>query len=244
MSKDPAFLFYSSDFLTGVIDMTMEERGQYITLMCLQHQKGHLSEKTISFCLGSVSDNVMSKFLKDEEGLYYSRRLSSEIEQRANFVESRRENGKKGGRPKKPLGLPTENLREDENENENEGIDVDINDGDEDEQKKQNLKELRFNEFWAAYPKKVGKEAARKSWKKVKLTAELHSKIMSAIEDAKKSAQWHRDNGQYIPNPATWLNQGRWDDELEEVNNNGNGINEQHNGQGAYFSLSGFKPAE
>ena len=28
------------------------------------------------------------------------------------------------------------------------------------------------------------------------------------------SAQWQRDNGQYIPHPATWLNQGRWDDEL------------------------------
>ena len=125
MAKDPAFLFYSSDFLTGVIDMTMEERGQYITLMCLQHQKGHLSEKTIRFCLGSVSDNVMSKFKQDEDGLYYNSRLDAEINQRVNFVASRRENGKKGGRPKADektirfdVGLPTENLRENENEDE------------------------------------------------------------------------------------------------------------------------------
>jgi len=47
MAKDPAFLFYSSDFLSGITDLTMEERGQYITLLCLQHQKGSLSEKTI-----------------------------------------------------------------------------------------------------------------------------------------------------------------------------------------------------
>ncbi len=133
MAKDPAFLFYSSDFLTGVIDMTMEERGQYITLMCLQHQKGRLSERTIRFCVGSVSDTVMSKFRRDENGLYFNDRLESEIEQRAAFTKSRRENGRKGGRPKgeKPLGFaddnqnetyikPTQNLMEDENENEDE----------------------------------------------------------------------------------------------------------------------------
>ena len=45
MAKDPAFVFYTGDFLNGVIDMTMEERGQYITLLCFQHQKGHISQK-------------------------------------------------------------------------------------------------------------------------------------------------------------------------------------------------------
>jgi hypothetical protein len=47
MSKDPAVLFYSSDFLTGTLLMNYEERGQYITLLCLQHQKGHLTEKEL-----------------------------------------------------------------------------------------------------------------------------------------------------------------------------------------------------
>jgi hypothetical protein len=36
-----------------------------------------------------------------------------------------------------------------------------------------------------------------------------------AVEAQKKSKQWQKDDGQYIPNPSTWLNQGRWDDELE-----------------------------
>ena len=43
--KDPAFLFYSSDFLSGTMLMSDEEVGQYIRLLCLQHQKGHLKEK-------------------------------------------------------------------------------------------------------------------------------------------------------------------------------------------------------
>lgn len=124
MAKDPAFLFYASDFITGVSDLTMEERGQYITLLCLQHQKGHLSEKTIRLNVANVSEDVLLKFKKDDNGLYYNDRLDIEIEKRSNFVDSRRENGKLGGRPKKeikkpngkPKGKPKKNLPENENE--------------------------------------------------------------------------------------------------------------------------------
>lgn len=126
MGKDPAILFYSSDFLSGVTDLTMEERGQYITLLCLQHQKGNLSEKTIRLSVGSVSVDVMSKFLRDENGNYYNLRLKNEIEKRMKFVESRINNGKLGGRPKEKkitdrlfVGYPKNNLPENENENKN-----------------------------------------------------------------------------------------------------------------------------
>jgi len=127
MAKDPAFLFYSSDFLNGVADLTMEERGQFITLLCLQHQKGTLTDKTIRLCLGSVSVDVLSKFTKDKDGNFYNKRLMDEIEKRIQFTESRRNNGSKGGRPKnntKPLGLAKHNLMEDVNENENEDINI------------------------------------------------------------------------------------------------------------------------
>jgi hypothetical protein len=127
MAKDPAFLFYSSDFLNGVADLTMEERGQFITLLCLQHQKGTLTDKTIRLSLGSVSVDVLSKFSKDKDGNYFNERLSEEIEKRIQFTESRRNNGSKGGRPKnntKPLGLAKHNLMEDVNENENEDINI------------------------------------------------------------------------------------------------------------------------
>lgn len=129
MSKDPAFLFYSSDFLNGVSDLTMEERGQYITLLCLQHQKGAISEKTIRLSVGSVSVDVLAKFEKDAAGNFFNERLVLEMEKRANFTESRRNNGVKGGRPKKerkpngyPNGKPKQNHMEDVNENVNEDI--------------------------------------------------------------------------------------------------------------------------
>ena len=77
------------------------------------------------------------------------------------------------------------------------------------------LQEQRFAEFWTAYPRKIGKEAARKAWRHINPTADHHTKILAAINTAINCEQWQRDNGRYIPNPATWLNQGRWDDEVQ-----------------------------
>lgn len=76
------------------------------------------------------------------------------------------------------------------------------------------LQERRFAEFWEEYPKKVGKKAAQTSWNKIKPDTELFERIITAVTAAKVSDQWIKEGGRYIPNPATWLNQGRWDDEL------------------------------
>ena len=85
----------------------------------------------------------------------------------------------------------------------------------------QALQERRFTEFWKAYPKKVGKASCLKAWKKLKPTAELHDHIMAALEAQKHTDQWQRESGRFIPNPLTWLNQGRWDDEPTETTNAG-----------------------
>lgn len=71
-----------------------------------------------------------------------------------------------------------------------------------------------FEEFWALYPRKVGKQAAWKTWSRLKPNAELTKAILSAVEYQRNCPQWQKDGGQYIPNPATWLNQGRWEDKL------------------------------
>lgn len=121
--KDPAFLFYSQDFYTGVATLTMEDRGKYITLLCLMHQQGRMTEETICFLVGSVSDNLKSKFRIDEKGFWYNERLEIESEKRSKYTESRRINGGKGGRPKykeehkgKHKDIHMDNHMEDENE--------------------------------------------------------------------------------------------------------------------------------
>jgi len=71
-----------------------------------------------------------------------------------------------------------------------------------------------FDRFWSAYPKKVSKKDALKAFNKIRPTNELFEKMLSAVRDQKNSDQWKKDNGQYIPNPATWLNGDKWTDVL------------------------------
>ncbi len=93
MAKDPAVLLYTSDFLSGTYSMTNEEVGMYIRLLCLQHQKGKLSEKDMqSICKAYVED-VYSKFEK-VDGYYINKRMYEEAEKRSKFTESRRNNAK------------------------------------------------------------------------------------------------------------------------------------------------------
>ncbi|MCD8224757.1 MAG: DUF6291 domain-containing protein [Clostridiales bacterium] len=75
------------------------------------------------------------------------------------------------------------------------------------------IQEQRFDQFWQLYPKKVGKKAAFNAWEKIKPDADLFNRIIQAVTAAKASDDWKKDGGRFIPNPLTWLNQGRWDDE-------------------------------
>jgi uncharacterized protein YdaU (DUF1376 family) len=110
MSKDPAVLLYTSDFLSGTFTMSDEQVGRYIRLLCLQHQKGKLAEKDMqSICKGYDSD-VYEKFdLVD--GYYINKRMYEEAEKRSKFTESRRKNASAKHMP---------NHMENENENINE----------------------------------------------------------------------------------------------------------------------------
>lgn len=144
----------------------------------------------------------------------------------AAFTDKQRENGKKGGRPPKAnafsenpknpsLFSETQKSQEEEKEKDK--------DKDKDQEKDKDVtgakapsraRDGRFDVFWANYPRKVGKEAARKAFSRLNMTNELLSQMLSAIKQQCASPQWTKDNGQYIPNPATWLNQGRWEDVL------------------------------
>lgn len=76
-------------------------------------------------------------------------------------------------------------------------------------------RDVAFDAFWSAYPKKVGKGAASVAFKKIK--PKDFPLLVPAVERQKQSKQWQRDGGQYIPNPATWLNQQRWLDEVQDA---------------------------
>lgn len=124
--KDPAFLFYSNDFLSGTMLMTDEEVGQYIKLLCLQHQKGHLKEKDMLNICKSYNEDIFSKFEKDKDGNYYNERLEYESNKRKAYSESRRNNRKKKETHEEDMKNIC-NSYEEHMENENENINKDIN---------------------------------------------------------------------------------------------------------------------
>lgn len=84
-----------------------------------------------------------------------------------------------------------------------------------------------FERFWAAYPKKVGKKDAAAEFKKAKMDV---STLIDAVERQKNSSQWTKENGRYIPNPSTWLHQGRWDDEIYSGNDR-NQVKQKYSGR-------------
>ena len=74
-------------------------------------------------------------------------------------------------------------------------------------------KEQRFKEFWEAYPKKVNKKRAMTAYNKI--SKKTHDIIIKDLETRVDSDQWKKDKGKYIPNPTTYLNGERWNDEVE-----------------------------
>lgn len=82
--------------------------------------------------------------------------------------------------------------------------------------------DAEFERFWQAYPRKIGKTAAKRHFYSALkrnqteiLWPELIRTILDALREQCKQEQWKKDNGKYIPHPSTWLNGERWNDELK-----------------------------
>ncbi len=146
--KDPAFLFYSSDFLSGTLLMTDEQIGQYIKLLCLQHQKGHLKEKDMLNICKTYDEDIFSKFLKDEEGNYYNERLENETNKRKAYSESRRNNRRKKETCEEDMKNICNSYEEHmENVNINENIIINKNNSKKDSKGKKEEEKIHFAEF-------------------------------------------------------------------------------------------------
>ena len=118
MAKDPAFLFYSNDFLTGTYTLSDEQVGKYIRLICLQHQKGVLSEKDMLNVCKTYDEDIFCKFIKDDKG-FYNERLRNEAEKRKAYSDSRKKNRENKNKEKDMINICKTYVPHMENENEN-----------------------------------------------------------------------------------------------------------------------------
>jgi len=90
-----------------------------------------------------------------------------------------------------------------------------LNSPDPDEEGVQGEKQ-EFDQFWQAYPRKVGRKAAQKAFQNAQDRPRIDD-LVEAIHRARDSSQWLKDGGQFIPHPSTWLNRGGWADEPVKI---------------------------
>lgn len=197
--KDPAFLFYTADFLTGTMTMTDEQVGKYIRLLCLQHQNGRISEKDMLFICKSYDEDIYNKFEKNGDGRYYNIRLENEMLKRSKYSESRSNNRKS---IKKEEDIPAhspdhmDNICETHDQH---MVNVNVN---------KNIN-IEFNVFWDLYDKKVGeKTKIEKKWNTLS-NADRES-IMEYLPKYVASTPEKR----YRKNPEVFLNNKSWNDEI------------------------------
>jgi hypothetical protein len=103
MSKDPAFLFYPTDFMGMVMNFDNEETGMFIKLLCLQFFQGHYTEEDIMRITGyAPTERLFNKLTVDAQGYYFNEWLEERIIKRRKYAESRRKN-RQGKKKKKEI---------------------------------------------------------------------------------------------------------------------------------------------
>lgn len=196
MAKNPAFNFYSDNFLSGTMFFTNEQTGKYIRLLCAQHQTGHLEEKHMIFICGTHDEDIWKKFTKDDNGLYFNERLDFEINKRNSYSESRSNNKK--GKKLKPKIIS-------KSYDDHMGIGKGIGKG----LILSSSLNIEFETFWNEYDKKVGdKSKLEKKW--ISLTNEERELIMEHIPLYKLS----QPDKKFRKDPSTFLNNKSWNDEI------------------------------
>jgi hypothetical protein len=202
MSKDPAVLFYTSDFLSGTFTMTNEQVGKYIRLLCLQHQKGKLTEKDMLSICSAYDVDIWDKF-KIEDGIFLNERMYNETIRRQKFSESRRNNAKstKNDSTSKAYAQHMETETETITEN------ITIN------KTKAKIQDWRFEDWWLWYDYKISKDKAKKAWDKLN-KEEKHL----ALEKVAQYVESTPDKS-FRKHPTTYLNQKSFNDEIITRNN-------------------------
>lgn len=143
-------------------------------------------------------------FVSDGD-FFWSTRVNENFKRREEISEKRAISGRLGVEAKRNLAIAKQNLANTSKEKE----------------KKENKEYTPdFLLFYKTYPKRKAPAEAWKAWKKLNGKRPPIEKIIDAINNQKQTEDWLKNNGQYIPYPATWLNGERWNDEINKENKN------------------------
>ena len=192
--SSPTYIPFFLDDLDALEPLCEEERGRLFTALLQYGKTGELAEL-------SGNEKFLFPMFKGRIDRFY-KSYQETCERNKNNIKKRyTKSTTVYGGSERTRSLPSEEEEEAETESKSEA-----------ESNPNTSRASAFDVFWEAYPKKTGKEAARKSFARAK--ADIGT-MLSALEVQKQSEQWTKNNGQFIPNPTTWLNQGRWEDEVQ-----------------------------
>lgn len=200
----------------GLRVCSLAARGLWMELLCTMHNAtpyGHLvvnfrplSERDVVQLVGTSSVKEVKKLLRElrdagvfsetSDGVIYSRRQVRDHEAR----EKSRQYGKAGGNPALNRVNPTKQGSRNGAGHLPLKIEIEI----EKEKERKIHGELAFAEFWMAYPRRVGKDAAQKAWDKAIRQARPEEIIAGLLR------YQFSPEVQYQPHASTWLNEGRW----------------------------------
>ena len=218
--------FFVGDYLSSrkVRMMTPAERGVYTHLLFQIWQDGPIQDDERTLVLLADCERsdfkkcwpaVSEMFVKGEDGLLRNDKLEEVRESAIRLKQNRSKAGSKGGsktqaKPKQEsTSIPDQTIPLHSVPNQTKKEPPISPKGD----------DSGFESFWNLYPKKVGKQAALRRWKKIKPSKGLVEAILNSIRDQVDRQHFiGSQNGQereFIPNPSTWLNEGRWEDGIQ-----------------------------
>lgn len=108
-SKDPSFLFYSQDWITGTYGMSNSQKGSFIDLLALQHQGVSITIDVIKKTCENKRkdiDVVLTKFVKGKDGLYHNQKIKNVMEERVLFRLKQSQNASKRYATAEPMHQP------------------------------------------------------------------------------------------------------------------------------------------
>ena len=176
-------------------------------------------------------DTVLQEFFALQEGVWTHKRADNELVKAQARIKAAQDNGRRGGRPKQnpeePSGLCLGSVLETQvkahqspdtnhqtvKQNPLPPTGVGATDPLADPPAKVHEFPPGFDRFWQAYPRKTAKPQAAKAFARLRPDEPLLLRMLAALALQRQSAQWQRDDGQFIPHPSTWLNGRRWEDE-------------------------------
>lgn len=210
--------------------MPLAERGAYITLLAIQWTSGSVPCDDIGALgriLGVSKANAKAlwqslgdKFQRGDDGLWRNERLEHERLKQEEFRRRQSDKGKASASTRRQPDVnrtttePQPSLNQDRlNSGDNPTSTLLSSSSSSKNKDAPKAREGRFPEWYAAYPKKVGRGAALAAWNKLRPSDATIAKMLEALTWQRNQPRWTKDGGEYIPNPSTYLNHTRWEDE-------------------------------